>query len=339
MALSKVSGINIVGIETIVPKKIEDNLELPFFSTEEKNALVKHTGIRFRRILDNDQIGIKQLYQKGIENIIHELNWAIDSIDILICVTQTSKTSIPSIACQLHGDFKMSNDTLCYDINSGCSGFVYGLHTISMLISSLDKKNVRALLCCGDISSQLTDSNDKTVKPIFSDAASIIAIESSEDESNITGYFNLQTDGSGQHSIYTESNDSNSQFMKLNGIDIFNYSLKLVPNNILNLLKYANQPTDFPDLYVFHQANKLINDAIARRLNIDIYKVPSSLYEYGNTASASIPLTIGCAWNKGVSNSGWILISGFGVGFSVASALIKFDPILYSVPKEVHFPQ
>lgn len=339
MALSKISGINIIGIETIIPDKIEDNLELPFFSNDEKNALVKHTGIRYRRVLDNDQIGIKQLYQKGIENIISKLNWEIDSIDILICVTQTSKVSIPSIACQLHGDFKISNDALCYDINSGCSGFVYGLHTISMLIASLEKKNVRALLCCGDISSQLIDPNDKTVKPIFSDAASIIAIESCEDKSNVSGYFNLQTAGSGQHSIYTESSESNSQFMKLNGIDIFNYSLKLVPNNISTLLKFANQSIDFPDLFVFHQANKLINDSIARRLNIDNSRVPSSLYEYGNTASASIPLTLGCAWNKEVSNSGWILISGFGVGFSVASALIKFDPILYSAPKEIHFPQ
>jgi 3-oxoacyl-[acyl-carrier-protein] synthase-3 len=337
MALSKISGINIVGIETIVPKKIEDNLKLPFLTIEERNALVKHTGIRYRKVLENKQIGIKQLYRKGIENIASKLNWDIESIDVLICVTQTSNVSIPSISCQLHGDLKITNDALCYDINSGCSGFVYGLHTISALISSLDKKNVRALLCCGDISSQLIEGTDQTTKPIFSDAASVIAIQNLEEKAAISGYFNLQTDGSGQHSIYTESDHSNSQFMKLNGIDIFNYSLKLVPNNIATLLEYANKTIDFPDLYVFHQANKLINDSIARRLKLDFSKVPSSLYDYGNTASASIPLTIGCSWNKKITNSGWILISGFGVGFSVASALIKFDPILYSTPEEVDF--
>jgi 3-oxoacyl-[acyl-carrier-protein] synthase-3 len=333
MALSKIYGINIVGIETIIPKKIEDNLELPFLTLDERNALVKHTGIRYRRVLENKQIGIKQLYRKGIENIISKLNWDIESIDILICVTQTSKVSIPSISCQLHGDLKITNDALCYDINSGCSGFVYGLHTISTLISSLDKKNVRALLCCGDISSQLIEANDQTTKPIFSDAASVVAIQNSGEKPPVSGYFNLQTDGSGQHSIYTESDAS----MKLNGIDIFNYSLKLVPNNIATVLEYANKTVDFPDLYVFHQANKLINDSIARRLKLDFSKVPSSLYDFGNTASASIPLTIGCSWNKKITNSGWILISGFGVGFSVASALIKFDPILYSTPEEVDF--
>lgn len=337
MALSKVSGIDIIGIKTIIPKKIEDNLELPFLTTDERNSLVKHTGIRFRRILENNQIGIKELYRKGIENITSELNWDIESVDILICVTQTSKVSIPAISCQLHGDLKMSIDALCYDINSGCSGFVYGLHTISTLLSSIDKKNARALLCCGDISSQLIEGTDQTTKPIFSDAASVIAIQNSVDENAIFGYFNLQTDGSGQHSIYTESDSSNSQFMKLNGIDIFNYSLKLVPNNISTLLDYANKTIDFPDLYVFHQANKLINDSIARRLKLDFSKIPSSLYDYGNTASASIPLTIGCSWNKENTNSGWILISGFGVGFSVASALIKFDPIVYSAPEEVDF--
>ncbi|MEO0038060.1 MAG: 3-oxoacyl-[acyl-carrier-protein] synthase 3 [Bacteroidota bacterium] len=336
MALSKVYGVEIKGLESIVPSNVEDNLELPFLSQNERESLVQHTGIRHRRILKKE-IEIKKLYQKGISNLLSKLNWEMDSIDILICVTQTTKISIPSVSCQLHGDLKMSNDTLCYDINSGCSGFVYGMHTISTLLLSVDNPNARAILCCGDISSQLIEPNDTSAKPIFSDAISVIAIEKSAANSNVTGYYNLQTDGSGQNAIYTENNDLNNQYMKLNGIDIFNYSIKLVPNNISNLLKYANQTIDYPDLFVFHQANKLINDSIAKRLQLNFKKVPSSLYEFGNTASASIPLTIGINWSKETSNSGWILISGFGVGFSVASALIKFNPIAYSFPTEINF--
>jgi len=336
MALSKIYGIEIKGLESVVPDKIEDNLELPFISQNDREALVQHTGIRYRRIL-KDEIEIKKLYQKGIENILSKLNWDSSSIDVFICVTQTTKVSIPSVSCQLHGDLKMSTDTLCYDINSGCSGFVYGMHTVSTLLSSLDKKNGRALLCCGDISSQLIEPNDKSSKPIFSDAVSVIAIENSVENSSVTGYFNLQTDGSGQNAIFTENSDSNNQYMKLNGIDIFNYSIKLVPNNIIKLLEFANQTLDFPDLFVFHQANKLINDSISKRLNINSDKVPSSLYDYGNTASASIPLTLGNAWNDKQSKSGWVVISGFGVGFSVASALIKFNPIYFAPPSAISF--
>lgn len=336
MALSKIYGIEIKGIESIVPNKIEDNLELPFFSQNEREALVKHTGIRYRRIL-KEEIEIKKLYQKGIENLLSKLNWEIDSIALLVCVTQTTKISIPSVSCQLHGDLNMSYDTLCYDINSGCSGFVYGLHTVSSLLSSLDNKNGRALLCCGDISSQLIEPNDRSSKPIFSDAISVIAIENSSNNSSVSGYFNLQTDGSGQNAIFTENSNLKNQYMKLNGIDIFNYSIKLVPNNIIKLLEFANQNTDFPDLFVFHQANKLINESITKRLNLNFEKVPTSLYDYGNSASASIPLTLGNVWDKKISKSGWVVISGFGVGFSVASALIKFNPIYFAPPTEISF--
>lgn len=336
MALSKVYGVEIKGLESIVPNKIEDNLELPFLSQNERNSLVQHTGIRFRRILKKE-IEIKELYQKGILNLLSKMNWEIDTIDILICVTQTTKISIPSVSCQLHGELQMSKDTLCYDINSGCSGFVYGMHTTSSLLSSIDKTKARAILCCGDISTQLVETNDTSAIPIFSDAISVIAIEKNASNSDITGFYNLQTDGSGQNAIYTEKNELNNQYMKLNGIDIFNYSIKLVPNNITNLLDYANHSFEFPDLFVFHQANKLINDSLIKRLDLPTGKVPSSLYEYGNTASASIPLTLANNWSIDKSKSGWIIISGFGVGFSVASALIKFNPISYSIPTEINF--
>lgn len=334
MALSKTRGSKIVGIVSIVPKNTEDNLQLDLLSETDKDALLKHTGIRFRRKATDKQ-NVKELYNKGIERLLERLNWDRNSIDILICVTQTPEISIPSIACQLHGDMSFPLNTLSYDINSGCSGFVYGLHTVNTLISSLEKKNARAILCCGDISSQLIDANDRSVKPIFSDAVSVIGIEMMNDKTAISGYFNLQTEGSGQKAIFTEKMEDQNQYMRLNGIDVFNYSLKLVPNNILDLLKFAEKNIEFPDLYVFHQANKVINDAIGRKLKLNMEKVPSSLYEFGNTASASIPITLGSTWKNAVVNSGWILLSGFGVGFSLASALIPFEPNFCSIPEEI----
>lgn len=334
MALSKTKGSKITGLVSIVPKKVEDNLELNLLTPQDREAIVSNTGIRYRRIASPTK-EVKELYQEGVERLINQLNWDKNSIAILICVTQTTQISIPSVACQLHGDLNLSEDTLCYDINSGCSGFVYGLHTISTLLSGLDQNNARAILCCGDISSQLIAPDDKSVKPIFSDAVSVIGIETMEDITAVTGYFNLQTVGSGQNAIYTESDTSNRQFMRLNGIDVFNYSLKTVPKNVIDLFNFAKLDIQFPDLYVFHQANKIINDSIARKLKLNMEKVPSSLHEYGNTASASIPLTLGTAWNQTKINSNWIFISGFGVGFSVASALIYFAPKFCSAPIEI----
>lgn len=335
MALTKSYGVEIVGMETIIPTAIEDNLQLDLISKEESESIVAHTGIRFRRVVKNHEFGIKDFFEKGIDLLLPKINWSKDSVDIIICVTQTPKIAIPSVACQLHGDLHFGVDTLCYDINSGCSGFVYGLHTISSIMATFDKENVRALLCCGDVSSQITDASDRTVRPIFSDAASVIAIEKTKD-SSVSGYFNLQTDGSGQKAIYSEQMDSNV-FMKLNGIDVFTYSMKWVPKNITGLLEFAKKEVDYPDLCVLHQANSLINKAIANKIALPTEKTPSSLYDFGNTASASIPLTIGMSWDPSKIKSGWILMVGFGVGFSIATALIKFNPKYHNIPQEINF--
>lgn len=315
MALSKTSGINIDGIVSLVPANINDNLLLTHLSQSDKESLIHHTGIRYRRIANKENCNIKNLFVKGITNLLYNLKWEKENIDILICVTQTPDVSLPAISCQIHGDLEFSSNTMCYDINLGCSGFVYGLHTLSALLNSLNKLNARAILCCGDISSQLIQENDQTTKPIFSDAASVIAVSKNAETFS---YFNLETSGSGQKAIYKEDN-----FMKLNGIDVFNYSLTMVPNNILNLLSFADKKIDLPYMFIFHQANKLINEAIRKKLVLTENKTPSTLFEYGNTSSASIPLTLCKHWNSETSN--WVLFSGFGVGFSLASALIYLN--------------
>lgn len=337
MALLKTSGTRIIGLLSVVPKHIEDNLALSYMNETQRDQLVLHTGIRYRRKIDSNETGVKEFFQTAIIKLLDKLHWEKSSIDILICVTQTAKISIPSISCQLHGDMGFSENVMCYDINSGCSGFVYGLNTVSTLLSSMEKKNARAILCCGDVSSSLIDPKDPSVQPIFSDAVSAIAIELQEDIETVTGYFNLQTDGSGQKAICMSNEKDSNRYMSLNGIDVFNYSVQLVPKNIRSLFTFADKTWDFPDLFVFHQANKIINDSISRNLKLEGKKVPSTLYEYGNTASASIPLTLGKAWNSGMKKSGWVMISGFGVGFSVASAIIRFDPIVCEAPIEIEF--
>lgn len=334
MALFQSIGIQVKGIINLVPKNVEDNQTLGLISEEERVALIKHTGIRYRRVNPNNEIGVKDYFNVGVERLLKKLNWEKNSIDILICVTQTPKVAIPSVACQIHGDLELESNTMCYDINSGCSGFVYGLQTVSQLLSGVEGEISRAILCCGDISTSLTDPNDRSVRPIFSDAVSVIGIEKSA-SSETTGYYNLETIGKGQNAIRTEVNNEGKSFMRLNGIDVFNYSVSYVPKNIDKLIAFSGKEITDADTYVFHQANKLINDSISKKLNLEDLKVFSTLYEFGNTASASIPLTLGVGWNKVEKKSNWILVCGFGVGFSIASALIYFDPIFCLPPEEI----
>lgn len=334
MALFKTRGAEIRGIVSVVPANSEDNSELSIIPEQEREILVKHTGIRFRRIVKDKSIDVKDLFQEAVDRLLEKLSWDKETVEILICVTQTPQVSIPSVSCRLQGDMGFSKNTLCFDINSGCSGFVYGLHNVYSMLSGTDNPNARAILCCGDVSSSLIESSDRTVRPVFSDAVSAIGIEMNGGN-EISAYFNLETDGTGQEAIVTTPGEDGVPYMRLNGIDIFNYSLKHVPGNIKHLLEFAGKETSFPDSFVFHQANKLINESIRKKLLLDETKVPYSLYEYGNTASASIPLTLGASWKQEGAESGWILVSGFGVGFSMASALIRFNPIFCLPPVEI----
>jgi 3-oxoacyl-[acyl-carrier-protein] synthase-3 len=315
-----------------VPNAIEDNADLSIISPEERQNIIKHTGIRFRHIVQKKSVDVKELFETAINTLLPKLGWEKSTIDILICVTQTTTTSIPSVSCRLHGDMNFEESTLCFDINSGCSGFVYGLQTVQSLIQGFSKENVRAILCCGDLSSQLIEKNDKTTKPIFSDGISVIGIESTPQKNELAGYFNLATAGKGQGAIFTSKGDDDKYYMRLNGIDIYNYSMKYVPKNIIQLLDFSKKDKNFPDYYIFHQANQLINESIRKKLAIEIEKVPNSLYKFGNTASASIPVTLGTMWERNHKSNGWILVSGFGVGFSMASGLIKFNPQFCSSP-------
>ncbi|MBX2949081.1 MAG: ketoacyl-ACP synthase III [Crocinitomicaceae bacterium] len=332
MALTKYKGIDITGIVNVVPETTEDNLDLELLTPEERAALVNHTGIRFRKVAP-ESLTIRDLFEKAIVKLLDKTGWKKEEVDVLICVTQSPEMIIPSVSCRLHGDLKFPGSTMCFDINSGCSGFVYGLHTVGALLAGMETKNAKAILCCGDLSTHLINATDKSVRPIFSDGVAAIAVERNADNSEITGYFNLETAGKGQHAIEMQK-ENGGQAMKLNGIDVFGYSVKLVPENIQKLMEFSQQEMTFPDVFVFHQANKLINESIRRTLGIPEEKVPYSITDYGNTASASIPMTLGTGWKDAEQHSGWIVVSGFGVGFSVASALIRFSPLFCEPPEE-----
>lgn len=313
MALSKIKGLQIKGLITVMPSNTEDNQSLQLITEEDSAQIIKHTGIRYRRVTQPDT-NIKNYFNTGVSKLLNKLKWKADEIDVLICVTQSPQTSIPAISCQIHGDLGLSQSTICFDINLGCSGYVYGLHTIGHILAGIAKKNPKAILCCGDLSSLLIDKNDRTTVPIFSDAVSVTGIELDADFAE--AFFNLETAGTGQDAIRTVNN-----VMKLNGIDVFNYSLKLVPKNVQTLLASCDIDAASVDGFIFHQANKLINDAIGKRLNIPESKQPSTLYKYGNTASASIPLTLGHFAGENKCNQ--VVLCGFGVGFSIASALVS----------------
>ncbi|MCL9981098.1 MAG: hypothetical protein NBV77_06590 [Bacteroidia bacterium] len=324
MSIHQLKGSKISTVVNIIPAEKLDNLQEDLIPEAERNSMVEHTGIRYRRRFSRENQSTQYLFKMGIEEILMLTQWSSESVDALICITQTPDTHIPAVSCVLHDEFEFSPSMACFDINLGCSGYVYGLHQAYSLLQSKMGETGRAILCCGDVTTIL-EEGDKSTQPIFSDGVSVTAIEFARD-AEFYSYFNLETMGSGKTAISSFYNENKQEVMKLNGMEVFNYSVQFVPNHINQLLKHVPQSIALTG-GILHQANKIINSAIAKRISLTGVDFPSTLYDFGNMASASIPVTlVDYLQNKNLSKvPPYILLSGFGVGFSMATAVVSLS--------------
>ena len=344
MALFQIRNSRISGIAACLPKNELNNRNYEWIPSEERELLIKTTGIEKRRVAEKG-VTTSDLCFVAAEKLISELNWSKDEIDILIFVSQSRDYPIPCTAVILQDRLGLSKKTLAFDVPLGCSGYIYGMAIMgSMLSSGIMKKGI---LMTGDISTINCSYKDKSTYPLFGDAGTITAIEFSEDSN--TQYYNLCSDGSGWNAItvldggirnyVTKSsldekeivpgvNRSNIQ-LQLNGIDVFNFSLREVAPNINELLSSSNKSIEEIDYFIFHQANMLINESIRKKLRIPKEKVPYTINKFGNTSSASIPLTmISEIGGELINNELELLLCGFGVGLSWGSLYIKTDKII-----------
>ena len=341
MAKFSIENIKISGISAAVPPTVFDNLDYDWISEKERKMLVKTTGVLKRNIATFGTT-TSDLCVSASEALMMKLGWKKDDVDVLIFVSQSGDYVIPATSCIIQDRLKLPKSCLAFDINLGCSGYVYGLSVISSLL----KGNLRkGLLLVGDVSSLHASKKDKSAYPLFGDAGTCTAIEYNENAK--PSFFNLQTDGSGYEAIiirdggarnYVSENslqeqkisegiERNKIQLELNGMDVFNFALKEVTPNILDLLEFSKLTSESVDYFVFHQANKLINESIRKKLNLNTEKVPYSIERYGNTSSASIPLTILHCLQGQLKNKK-VLLSGFGVGLSWGSAIINFDDVV-----------
>jgi 3-oxoacyl-[acyl-carrier-protein] synthase-3 len=319
MALSKYENTQIKAIHVVVPKQKESNIEL--FGKIKANEFKEKTGICNRLIAGEEENPIFDYALEGAENVLSNLEWDSNSIDHIIFVTQSPDKAFPSLSNRLHGHFNMNSECVCFDINIGCSGFVYGLNVIYSLMQAGQKPFSRSLLFVGDISTSFIPKENNTNRAIFSDAISVTAIEKSSFKS--MSFFNLETYGKGFNAIHSKKNGHKEE-MIMNGIEVLDYAINFVPKNIHNLLTYSKHYLPETDFIILHQANKLINNFLEKILEIGDNKSLSSLEQIGNTSSASIPVSL--VFNKekinNTSKDYKILLSGFGVGFSIASCLL-----------------
>lgn len=320
MAINQIRNCSIRGIVNVLAPTTELNSEIIDFDAI---AFQDRTGISARKVETSLKNPIKNYFSQGLNKIFSELDWAVNEVEVLICITQTPDILFPSIAARLHGEFNFSPHTLCFDINLGCSGYVYGLQVATSLLNSLPSAKAKAIVCVGDISTRVISKNDTSLRPLFSDGVSITAIEKKQDLYPSI-YFNLETYGSGSDAIKSEM-EQYSQVMKMNGIDVFNFSFQFVPANIKALLKNYNLSLPEIDFAIFHQANKMINEAIRKSVGFAENQTLYSIEKYGNTAIASIPITLVEHKNHFSQQATKLLLCGFGVGFSIGTCVLTLE--------------
>jgi 3-oxoacyl-[acyl-carrier-protein] synthase-3 len=331
-----ISNVQISGSVSCVPKTKISNFENTLFnSPEEALKFVEMTGVEEKRHLE-DGVLVSDLCYEAAELLIKKLEWAKDEIGVLIMVTQTPDYLIPNTAIILQNRLGLSKNTACFDIPLGCSGFVYGASVISSMLASQCFE--KGILLVGDSSSLLAHKEDKTSSPLFGDAGCATAFEFRKGK-NLN--FKLWTDGSGFKSIIIPDGGYRNKFSeqslniledsdgskrtkvnpKMNGTDVFSFGITQVPREIKLFLQNINKEVSDIDYFLFHQANKFMLEMIRKKINLESSQVPYSMIKYGNTSSASIPLTLSLMGAEARNKK--IAMCGFGIGLSIGSAYFE----------------
>jgi len=339
MAFFSIENIAIKGIAAAVPKQELSNWDYDFLTEQERKMLIKTIGVEKRRVVKDTGVTTLDLGKAAAEKLLQETNTAKEDIQILVFVSQTPDYYLPASSIILQDRLGLSKTCMAFDINLGCSGYVYGLSAISSLMSI--SKIKKGLLITGDISSQGAPREDKSVYPLFGDAATATLIEYEEGHEKTN--FSLQSNGAGYEAIIVREGGMRKPLtresfdivekekgisraprnLELNGMEVFNFSVTEVPKNVDEFFNLTHTNPDSYDYFVMHQANLLMNETIRKKLKFPAEKVPYTLSKYGNTSSASIPLTIVSELRNKVSAPLSFLLAGFGVGLSWGTVSLK----------------
>ncbi len=334
-------NVIITGISACVPKNQSFNTDLiNQYPKDEVDKIINNIGIKEKRHVDPDTTASDLCY-KAANKLLNEMSIDRSTIDVLIFLSQTPDYIIPATSPILQERLGLTKDTACFDISLACSGYVYALST-AFAYASQNGIN-RVLLLVGETFSKIVSNKDRVNSPLYGDAGTATLIEK---KMNSKSFFSLYSDGSGFRSIIIKAGGSRfpSNFTNLtleekedgnfrsdsqlfmDGLEVFNFTLKVVPKSIIDLLAFSKIDINHIDYFLFHQANKFMIDFFVKKLKIETNRVPISLDLFGNVSSPTIPLTIASRLdNSKIKNKSRILLSGFGAGLSWGAAILNIE--------------
>jgi 3-oxoacyl-[acyl-carrier-protein] synthase-3 len=343
MGYSTLNGVRIEGLTACVPAHCEDNLESgkAIFSEAELKNVVKATGIRYRRVCKDENTTALDLSIRAAEDIFKNTEIKKEDIGAVVFVTFTPDNQMPNNATLVQHRMKLDHFIPAFDINLACSGYVYGLWVSAMMAKNLNK---RVLLLDGEKQSYVTSNRDKATSLLMGDAGSATIVAPGETASDWNFSFETYGEDRGALNIpaggarnpvkvedleYVEREDGSFRRnvdIQMNGMDVFKFVIQKVSANIKNMLKDTATDESELDFLALHQANEYMLKQIAKRNKIPFEKVPVSINKYGNSSSPTVPVTICSERNEAIqTGKKRILLSGFGGGLSIGTAIVETD--------------
>lgn len=336
-------GTSIRAISYYLPDRYETNEDLiKDFGTWTPEKIYKKTGIKHRRVADKDKPVSYYMALTGEKFFAEHPEISRDSIDLLVLCTEARDYVLPATACVVHEKLGLRKTCGALDYDLGCSGFVYGLAVCKGFISAGIAK--RVLFLTGDLVTRYINKMDKSIRTIFGDGFTATLLEASE-EDRVTS-FDLGTDGSGCRDIIIEAGETampcspetaveevnrfgnvhSKENLFMDGRKVLDFSMSVVPASVGRTLDAAGLALDDIDLVVFHQGSFLLLEKVRDELGIPPEKFVLNLEDKGNTTSSTIPIALAQSAEQGRLKKGMkVLVSGFGVGLSWASAVLTWD--------------
>ncbi|WP_455510061.1 3-oxoacyl-ACP synthase III family protein [Butyricimonas paravirosa] len=347
MARWEIKNVRVTGVAAAVPRNVVYTTDFDFFTPEEAGVFNNTVGIKQRHIAPED-VCASDLCFAAAEQLLADLKWERESVDVLIFESVTGDYKTPPTSCLLQDRLGLSEDCFAMDIPMGCCGCMYAITTGGNLLSSGNVK--RALLLIGDTALRMGSMKDKSRVPLFGDCGTAMALEYDPTASDIVvdfhtygkGYEALMTPHGGfRHPITRESfeyEDFGNGIVRaplhtlINGMNVFSFAISKPPRSIETFIAdYGIDRERDVDYFLIHQANKMIVDRIVKKLKLPLEKVPYNLEEFGNLGGASIPSLMVTRLREQLMDGGKsLLMSSFGLGLTWGTMWIKTKPMVIS---------
>lgn len=307
-------NVGILGVGRYIPEKVLTNHDLEKMVDTSDEWIRTRTGIQERRMA-NDDIDTSHMAYKAAVKALENAQVSPKEIDLILVATVTPDCSFPSVACMLQEKLG-ATQAAALDLSAACAGFIYGMVTAKHFIDSGTYN--RVLLVGAEKLSKITNWQDRNTAVLFGDGAGAVVMGPVSKDRGILS-FELGADGTGGKYLYQD------QYIVMNGREVFKFAVRQMGQSCVNVLEKAGLTKEDVDLLIPHQANIRIMESARERLELPEEKVSMTIHKYGNTSSASIPISIVEELEAGkIKDDDLIIMVGFGGGLTWGAIALRW---------------